>query len=34
MIYFKIVNHSAKTDNEIFEIRNLQNTTFNGTSRI
>lgn len=33
MIYFKIVNHSAKTDNEIFEIRNLQNTTFDGTSR-
>ena len=33
MIYFKIVNHSANPDNEIFEIRNLQNTTFNGTSR-
>ena len=33
MIYFKIVNHSAKTDNEIFEIKFLRNTTFNGTSR-
>lgn len=33
MIYFKIINHSAETDREIFEIRNLQNTTFNGTSR-
>ena len=33
MIYFKIVNHSAKTDHEIFEIRNLQNTTYDGTSR-
>ena len=34
MIYFKIVNHSAKSDNEIFEIRNLRNTTFDGTSRL
>ena len=33
MIYFKIVNHSAKTDNEIFEIKYLQNNTFYGTSR-
>lgn len=33
MIYFKIVNHSAKTDYEIFEISNLQNTTFNGNSQ-
>lgn len=33
MIYFKIVNHSAKTDHEIFEIKNLQNDHFNGTSR-
>ena len=33
MIYFKIVNHSAKTDYEIFEIKNLQNNTFYGTSR-
>ena len=33
MIYFKIVNHSAKTDNEIVEIRNLQNTTYDGTSQ-
>ena len=32
MIYFKIVNH-ATNNNEIFEIRNLQNTTFNGTSQ-
>ena len=34
MIYFKIVNHSAKSDNEIFEIRNLRNTTFDGTSHL
>ena len=33
MIYFKIVNHYAKTDYEIFEITNLQNTTFNGNSQ-
>lgn len=32
MIYFKIINHSAKTD-EIFEIKFLRNTTFDGTSR-
>ena len=33
MIYFKIINHSAKTDYEIFEITYLQNNTFYGTSR-
>lgn len=33
MIYFKIVNHSANTDNEIIEIKYLQNNTFYGTSR-
>lgn len=33
MIYFKIINHSAKTDHEIFEITYLQNNTFYGTSR-
>lgn len=33
MIYFKIVNHSAKTDDEIFEIKFLKNTAFNGTSQ-
>lgn len=30
MIYFKIVNHSAKPDHELFEIRGLQNTTSRG----
>lgn len=33
MIYFKLVNHSANTSTEIFEIKNLQNNTFYGTSR-
>ena len=33
MIYFKIVNHSTKTDSEIVTIKNLENTTFHGTSR-
>lgn len=33
MIYFKIVNHSAKTDNEIVKISSLQNNTFISTSR-
>ena len=30
MIYFKIINHSAKPNHEIFEIRGLKNTTSRG----
>lgn len=33
MIYFKIVNHSANTKNEIVRINHLSNTIFNGTSK-
>lgn len=33
MIYFKIINHSANTKNEIVRINHLSNTSFNGTSR-
>ena len=33
MIYFKIVNHSANTDNEIVKISHLSNTTFSGSSQ-
>lgn len=33
MIYFKIINHSTKTNSEIVTINKLENNTFYGTSR-